>query len=81
MRAFTITAFIMLNVLLSACGTASPSRVVVLQHPETKQTVECRVDPWGHVVRSKQIDDCVTAYSQAGYSPVGDSAGQYSRPK
>lgn len=59
--------------LLSACGTYSPARVVVMQHPETKQTVECRVDPWGHIDRQLQIDSCIKSYEQAGYKKVGDS--------
>jgi len=54
-----------------ACG--SVSRVVVLRHPETKQTVECRVDPWGHVNRTRQVEDCIVAYKKAGYAVVGDS--------
>ena len=57
--------------LLAACG--SVSRVVVLQHPQTKQTVECRVDPWGDMRRTRQIEDCVDAYKKAGYDVVGDS--------
>jgi len=57
--------------LLAACG--SVTRVVVLQHPQTKQTVECRVDPWGSVNRTDQIDSCVSAYKKSGYAVVGDS--------
>jgi len=57
--------------LLSACG--APSRIVVLQQPETKQTVECKVDPWGSMNYNLQIEKCILAYTQAGYSIVGDS--------
>jgi hypothetical protein len=57
--------------VLAGCG--SPTRVVVMQHPETKQTVECKIDPWGSVNRNSQIDACVTSYEQAGYRKVGDS--------
>jgi hypothetical protein len=81
MRAVNIFSLFLISGLISSCGTASPSRVVVLQHPKTMQTVECRVDPLGHIIRSKQIDDCVSAYRQAGYSPVGDSANEYNKPK
>ena len=56
---------------LAACG--SPNRVVVLQHHQTKQTVECRVDPWGSFNRTAQIDACVSAYKKSGYEVVGDS--------
>src|SRR5215468_8712038 len=59
------------DVVLAGCG--SVSRVVVLQHPQTKQTVECRVDPLGDMRRTRQIEDCVKAYRQAGYTVVGDS--------
>jgi len=59
--------------LLALAGCVSPSRVVVLQQPETKQTVECRVNPWGSISNANQINKCVNAYKQAGYSVVGDS--------
>jgi len=54
-------------------GYGSVSRVVVLQHPQTKQTIECRDDPWGSSNRTAQIEDGVKAYRQAGYTVVGDS--------
>lgn len=64
-------ALLAFTLLLTACG--SVSRVVVLQNPQTKQTVECRVDPWGDMRRTRQIEDCVQAYKKAGYAVVGDS--------
>jgi hypothetical protein len=57
--------------LLAGCGSAT--RLVVLQNPQTKQTVECRVDPWGDMRRTRQIEHCVDAYRKAGYEVVGDS--------
>ena len=54
-----------------ACGAVD--RVVVLQHLETKQTVECRVEPWGSLDRIAQIAACIAAYQKAGYAIVGDS--------
>ena len=66
-----VLAVSMLAFVLAGCG--SVSRVVVLRHPQTKQTVECRVDPWGSSNRTAQIEDCVKAYRQAGYTVVGDS--------
>lgn len=63
---------ILVAIILSGCG--SPTRVVVMQHPETKQVVECRIDPWGHINRYKQIDDCKSAYEQAGFRVVGDKS-------
>lgn len=58
--------------LIGGCA-GSPSRIVVLQQPETKQTVECKVDPWGSVNFTLQIEKCMLAYKQAGYVVVGDS--------
>jgi hypothetical protein len=62
---------VILTLALAGCGSAS--RVVVLSNPATKQTVECKVDQWGDMRRTKQIEDCVRAYTQAGYVVVGDS--------
>lgn len=59
---------------LSACASSSPARIAVLQNPETKQTVECRVDPWGHMDRALQVDNCIKVYEKAGYVLVADSA-------
>jgi len=65
--------------LLAGCG--SPSRVVVLQQPESKQTVTCKVDPWGAMNHARQIDKCVDAHKQAGYKVVGDSDEPVDTPK
>ena len=53
-------------------GCAASARVVILQHPDTKQTVDCRVD--GTVSRPylKQ-ENCITAYESIGYRVVSDS--------
>jgi hypothetical protein len=68
---FTLFVGIVFAVELTACGPAN--RLVVLQNPETKQTVQCRVDPWGSFNHTSQIENCVTAYKKAGYRVVGDS--------
>lgn len=61
-----------LAVVLAACG--SPSRVVVMQRTDGGGApVECRVDPWGSADRTAQIESCVAAYRQAGYTVAGDS--------
>ena len=66
MRGLLITCLL----AFPACGAVD--RVVVLQHLETKQTVECRVDPWGSLDRIAQIAACIAAYQKAGYAIVGD---------
>jgi hypothetical protein len=45
-----------------------------LQNPETKQTVECRINPWGSLNNRLQIDNCIAVYEKAGYKLVSDSA-------
>lgn len=53
-------------------GCAWSARVVVLQHPETKQTVDCKVD--GTVSRPylKQ-ENCISTYQTVGYKVIADS--------
>ncbi|WP_369952285.1 hypothetical protein [Ralstonia syzygii] len=68
------TIGVLLLAALGGCASSyQQARIAVLQHPETKQTVECRVDPWGSNYR-KQVDNCVAAYQKAGYKLVADSA-------
>lgn len=66
---------ILLCLLVAGCtSTNSYSRIAVLQNPESKQTVECRVDPWGSFNTKGQVDTCVATYQKAGYKLVADSA-------
>jgi len=70
-------ASILAMCFLSACtstSTASASRMAVLQNPETKQTVQCKVDPWGSLNFATQVDNCIKAYEKAGYKKVADTA-------
>ena len=61
---------------LSACTSTSysASRIAVLQNPETKQTVQCKVDPWGGLNFAIQVDNCIKAYEKAGYKKLADTA-------
>lgn len=62
-----------LLVVGTGCASAKQeSRIAVLQNPTTKQTVECKVNPWLRDVRG-QVDNCIAAYKQAGYVVVADS--------
>ena len=58
----------------SSTSSASASRIAVLQNPETKQTVQCKVDPWGSLNFAIQVDNCIKVYEKAGYKKVADSA-------
>lgn len=62
------------SALTAGCATSDQvSRFAVLQHPETKQTVECKVNPWGDFDRTKQVENCIAGYKKAGYKLVADS--------
>lgn len=67
--------FIFTAVVLAGCTTAtSANRIAVLQNPETKQTVECRVQvTYGSFSFRDQVENCIRAYEKAGYKVVSDS--------
>lgn len=55
-----------------ATGCASSGRVVILQNPETKQTVDCRVN--GTITRPYLAqENCISGYEKVGYKVVSDS--------
>ena len=64
-----ISAMSVVTLLVACAGTpyGQHSRTAVMQNPETKQTVECRADPWGDMNYRRQIDNCIKAYEGAGY--------------
>jgi hypothetical protein len=64
---------ILVACVLSLAGCGSGNRVVVLERPDTKQTVECRVNPLASLDRAGQVESCMSAYHRAGYIVVGDS--------
>lgn len=66
--------------VLQGCAAShrQASRIAVLQNAETKQTVECRVDPWGDLNHARQIESCIYAYQKAGYKLLSDSVNRES---
>lgn len=66
------TTAIISVVFVFLAGCAASARIVILQHPETKQTVDCKVD--GTVTRPylKQ-ENCIAGYQKVGYQVVSDS--------
>jgi len=59
-----------LMTLLVVTGCGSSYRVIVLQHPTTKQTVHCTRTPSSWLT---DLHTCVRGYEKAGYIVVGDS--------
>lgn len=64
--------FVMASIVFGLAGCAASARIVILQHPDTKQTVDCKVD--GTVTRPylKQ-ENCIAGYQKVGYQVVSDS--------
>ena len=76
-KSFAFIASAVCVFFLSACTANSAytsARIAVLQNPETKQTVQCKADPWGSINFAGQVDNCIKAYEKAGYKKVADSA-------
>jgi hypothetical protein len=66
---------VLLAVFVAGCAaTNSYSRVAVLQHKETKQTVECRYPEVAAIRLSSHIETCIATYEKAGYKLLADSA-------
>ena len=63
----------LLIIALLLPGCANLTRVVVMQNPETKQTVYCNANGAVSVGHGRQIDPCVKAHTSAGYVKVSDS--------
>jgi hypothetical protein len=59
--------------VMTVASCSSATRVAVMQNKETKQTAECRVDPWGHINVNLQVESCIKSYEQAGFVKLSDS--------
>ena len=73
MRTTLTIAFVSLT--LTGCFAAT-ARVAVLQNPETKQTVECKITSAGGMNWTAQVENCIAAYQKAGYVVVADTGKQ-----
>lgn len=72
---YRIAAFGLVALLVGCASTHNASRIAVLQNPQTKQTVECKVNPWGSNYAT-QVDNCISTYKKAGYVLIADSADE-----
>ncbi|MEZ5759097.1 MAG: hypothetical protein R3D86_12825 [Emcibacteraceae bacterium] len=50
----------------AGCANGRKS-IIVLQHPETKQTAECKGDPWNDLDPWSAAEKCAKDYETAGY--------------
>jgi len=46
--------------------------LIVLQHPETKQAVECKNRPGATWDPYAEVEACAKAYEKAGFVRIGD---------
>lgn len=60
--------------LLAGCDPAK--QLAVMQHPQTKQTVQCQPDLEWSIDWEASIDHCVKAYEKAGYTRIDLPADQ-----
>lgn len=63
----------LLIITLLASGCANVGRVVVMKHPETKQTVYCQGTGAVGVSHGALLNSCMKAHAAAGYVKVSDS--------
>lgn len=60
--------FSILLVLLSSClATKDKTELVILQHPQTMDFQNCRVEDWGSQKAIENNEACVKSYQQKGY--------------
>ena len=59
--------------LLSIVGCSNGRKsIIVLQHPETNQTVECKGDPWTDLNPWTAAEKCAEDYKTAGFVILGE---------
>lgn len=66
--------YIIIATLLSLTGCAADPNnhtLIVLEHPETKQTVQCKGDAWASWNVYAETEKCAEAYEKAGYKRLG----------
>ena len=64
-----LTRLIILSILLAMSQGCTPASTVVMYNPETKQTVECKRDPWKHWQWEDErvIQGCIRQYRAVGF--------------
>lgn len=62
--------FLLLIMPLLFVGCGGVQHLALMQHPQTGDVRECKIDPWGDIRYAKQIDDCVKLYEKVGYEKV-----------
>lgn len=58
--------------LLAGCGQHSGKTMVIMQHPETMEFVNCKVDAWATPVSYAKNARCVEDLKKQGYIVWGE---------
>jgi len=58
--------------LLSGCSASPKSKVAIMHNPETKDTKECKIDPWAtwQWEYEKVLGQYIHGYEATGYQRV-----------
>jgi hypothetical protein len=64
---FEINKVVILVVCVVMSGCAAKMELMKNANGDVK---ECKVDPWGDIQYQRQVDQCVAAYSKAGYTKL-----------
>jgi hypothetical protein len=72
MKTLSIISLFVLVAVTSGCAmNPSNNTLVVLQHPDTKETKECRADAWTTWNVYAEVEACAKAYEKAGFKRLG----------
>lgn len=72
MKTLQIISLSVLVAVASGCAmNPSNNTLVVLQHPDTKETKECRADAWTTWNVYAEVEACAKAYEKAGFKRLG----------
>lgn len=61
-----------LGLSLTACSSPAHHKQAVMYNPETKDTKECKIDPWAtwQWEYKSNLAECVIAYEKIGYQRI-----------
>lgn len=66
-----LISILALSMIAGCALDPNSNTLVVLQHPETKATVQCTADSWTTWNPYAQVAKCAEAYEKAGYVRLG----------
>jgi hypothetical protein len=72
MKLSSIISLSVFVAVTSGCAlNPSNNTLVVLQHPDTKETKECKAGTWALWNASAEVEACVKTYEKSGFKKTG----------